>query len=436
MYRFACLRSPGYTKKENQDMEMPGRARPDSLAAGSGAIRSTQGRGKMRKTAHFIMLMLVGGCVGEARQDDSSDEIYAPDRVPRFELQISAEGLYMLEDDPRAYVPATFRYGDEVIGPVGVRLKGSFTFRPLHEKPSFKIKFNEYVKGQTFRGLRGLTLNNDITDWSYISERLSYSVFRNAGLPAPRANNADVHINGEFYGVYANIESVDKVFLERWFGASEGNLYEMGEGISWIPGNEYLFELETNKDIGDRSDLVALFLAVTEARDETLLEDVAHILDPELFLRYCAIEGIVNQWDGFAYSVWQFPNNHRLYHQPDTGTFVLVPWGMDLSMKAREDAWFIDLYTTSSEFLERCLGSAPCKAEYERVLLEELERFESMNLIAAAHDMHEQIAPLVFQDPRKEHTYEEFLWTFDEVIEVLQRRAGDVRDQIAARREQ
>jgi spore coat protein CotH len=386
----------------------------------------------MRKTAQVIILMVYGGCAGEPAPEDSSDEVYASDRVPRFELEISAEGLYMLEDDPRSYVPATFRHGDEVIGPVGVRLKGSFTFRSLHEKPSFKIKFNEYVKGQTFRGLRGVTLNNDITDWSYISERLSYSVFRNAGLPAPRANSAEVHVNGELYGLYTNVETIDKTFLARWFGSSKGNLYEMGEGISWIPGNEYLFELETNKDIGDRSDLVALFAAVTEAGDEALLEDVAHILDPELFLRYCAIEGLVNQWDGFAYSIWQFPNNHHLYHQPATGTFVLLPWGMDLSMKAREDAWHIDLYTTSSEFLERCLGSAPCKAEYERVLAEELERFESMNLIAAAHEMYDQIAPLVYRDPRKEHTNEEFEWTFQEVIEVLKGRPDNVREQIAA----
>jgi spore coat protein CotH len=352
--------------------------------------------------------------------------------VPRFELEISAEGLAALKAEPRSYVPATFRHGDEVIGPVGVRLKGSFTFRPLDQKPSFKIKFDKYVKRQSFRGLRGITLNNSITDWSFISERLSYSVFRNAGLPAPRANNAEVHVNGEYYGLYTNIETIDKVFLVRWFGSGKGNLYEMQEGVSWIPGNEHLFELETNEEIGDRSDLAMLFTAVTEARDETLLEDVAHILDPELFLRYCAIEGLVNQWDGFAYSIWQFPNNHRLYHRPATGTFVLVPWGMDLSMKAREDAWFIDLYTSSSEFLERCLRSAPCKAEYERVLAEELARFESMDLIAAAHDMRDQIAVLVYRDPRKEHSYAAFEWTFQEVIEFLRGRPDNVRGQLAA----
>lgn len=54
-------------------------------------------------------------------------------------------------------------------------------------------------------------------------ERLAYDVFRAAGLPAPRCNNAVVYVNGAYYGVYVNVEAEDKTLLRRWFASAEGN---------------------------------------------------------------------------------------------------------------------------------------------------------------------------------------------------------------------
>ena len=128
--------------------------------------------------------------------DDPSAIIYAQDHVPRFDLDIQPISMELLEDDPREYVPATFRHGDIVLQNVGVKLKGDTTFRELDEKPSFKIKFDKFVEGQRFLGLKRMTLNNGVLDKASMVERLSYMVFRNANLPASRANNAEVHVNG------------------------------------------------------------------------------------------------------------------------------------------------------------------------------------------------------------------------------------------------
>ena len=38
------------------------------------------------------------------------------------------------------------------------------------------------------------------------------------GVPASCVNNARLVINGEFYGLYANIEFLDEELLERLFG--------------------------------------------------------------------------------------------------------------------------------------------------------------------------------------------------------------------------
>src|SRR5213075_2682152 len=106
------------------------------------------------------------------------------------------------------------------------------TFRALPGKASFKIDFNAFAAdpAQTFHGLHHMKLKNEIEDPSFVAERVAYLSFRNAGLPAPRQNSAQVYVNGEYYGVYGNVEVEDKAFLRRWFASDEGNLYEeMGQ---------------------------------------------------------------------------------------------------------------------------------------------------------------------------------------------------------------
>src|SRR6185369_7170650 len=117
-----------------------------------------------------------------------------------------------LDVDPEsAYHDATFsltRAGGQTYGPlaVGVRLKGgSFGFRTLTGKASFKVKFNFSVSGQRFQGLKKLTLNNMVQDDSMVHETLAYTAFRAMGVPAPRTGFAYLRVNGADYGVYLDV---------------------------------------------------------------------------------------------------------------------------------------------------------------------------------------------------------------------------------------
>lgn len=74
--------------------------------------------------------------------------------------------------------------GDIAFADVGVRRKGSYSYRVLPQKASLKIKLNKWVKGQKVYGLTDLTLNNMVRGPTFLSERLSFYVFRAVGLPA------------------------------------------------------------------------------------------------------------------------------------------------------------------------------------------------------------------------------------------------------------
>jgi hypothetical protein len=332
----------------------------------------------------------------------ASDELYAADGFPTFELEIAADQMAALRARPDEYARARFRHRDEVIADVGVKLKGEYSFRTIDEKPGLKLKFDEFVDRQTFRGLRRMVLNNLAQDPSFVAERVAYRVFREAGLAAPRANSARVRINGMDYGVYANVEAEDKTFLARWFASNDGNLYEE-DGSDWAIGSESGFELETNEATGDRSDLTRLFAAADAASGDSFLATAGEVLDMDAFLRFVAVEALVDQGDGYAYN----RNNYRLYRDPARDRFYLLPWGMDQAFKP-EWSGLISLYQPRAMFITRCLATAPCRARFDQIVDEETARFAGLDLVADVDAAVAQIRDAVMADPRKEWGSDQF----------------------------
>ncbi len=381
-----------------------------------------------RWLALLVLLAAACGGPGPAGDDDDdddapdaggidpSDELFDPDQVATYALELAPASLEALSSDPQTYARGTLRYGDEVITDIGVRLKGEYTFRPLGEKAAFKLKFNEFVAGQTFHGLKRLTLNAAIEDPSWIAERLTYLAFREAGLPAPRAASAWVTVNGEAYGLYISLEAEDKPMLGRWFADDSGNLYEE-QAAELTVGNEDAFELETNEAANDRSDLTALFAAIAAADDATLLDDLAAVLDGARFLRFCAYEAAVLQWDGYCHTRFG-PNNFRLYNDPSSGQFHLLPWGMDMSWKPYEPE-AIDPYEARGMLLQRCMGGASCREAYAAEVRAAADRLEALDLPALVDTWGAQVRPLVEADPKKEVDLD----TFDATLAAVRARA-------------
>jgi hypothetical protein len=204
----------------------------------------------------------------------------------------------------------------------GVRKKG-FLGSLDDVRPSLKIKFDEYVPDQEYLGLSRLTLNNARQDPSFAHQCLSYGLFRVAGVPAPRCNFARVTVNGEELGLYVNVESVDKSFLERHFADPEGNLYE-GTLSDFRDGWTGTFEKKTNEMDPDRSDL-DLLVTAGEAADGELKAALEAQMDLDGFYTFWATELMTSHWDGYA----QNTNNFFVYRDPSTQRFSFMPWGTD-----------------------------------------------------------------------------------------------------------
>lgn len=415
-------------------------------AAGSGGDAGAGSNGGGTGGTGTVVAPGSAGSGGTAA--DPSAELYDPDALPRFDIELSDASISALNADPDTYVTGTLRYEGESITNVGVRIKGEATKRSLDKKSAFKIKFDEFVSKQEFHGLRRLTLNNMVEDPSFLAERLAFHMFRAAKLPAPRANSALVYVNGEYYGVYANVETEDKTFLRRWFTSDAGNLYEEGES-DFEYGHEMYFDLETNEEKNDRSDLTKFFAALLEAKPETYLRDIDGSLDTEHFLRFTAMEAAVDQWDMYSYTYF-YPNNFRLYDDPQTGKFVFLPWGMDLSLKPFLSgrahisifalSWYEDnpdhdaanAHVSNGLIFKGCLESASCRAKYATVVREIASLFDQQKLDTLAEKYYAQIKSHVYEETRKEVTNEEFDEAYQSLLTTIRTRTAAIRKDLDA----
>jgi hypothetical protein len=342
---------------------------------------------------------------------DEAAWLYEPDHVTEIDLELPDESREALAADPDEYVEGTFsleRHDGTSYGPlvVGVKLKGNASFRTLDGKAAFKLKFNEFVKGQTFLGLKKLTLNNMLQDPTMLHEVLAYEAFRAAGLPGWRTGYAYVRVNGDDYGVYLNIETPDSVALKRWYPATQ-HLYE-GEFAADVV-DVHRYEIEEGDD--DTADLEALIAAATDWRG---MGDVA---DLEQMTRYWAVERYIGQSDGYTGVT---PNNYYL-HSDDHGVFTLLPWGTDQSFVRR-----IAYDAPGGLMLNRCFADGPaCRKLYYAAVADVRATLGAVDLAGLAAKTEQVLEPWEQIDPRREYTLDEMSARRDELHAFLAARPGD-----------
>ncbi len=116
---------------------------------------------------------------------------------------------------------------------VGVKYKGNSSYDSTYKKNPFNISLDEYKK-QNYQGFKTIKLANCFSDPSMIREVLSYSIVGKY-MDAPRANYAKVYINGEYIGLYANTETINKQFCSDHFYSSKNTFVSCSPAVIPTP---------------------------------------------------------------------------------------------------------------------------------------------------------------------------------------------------------
>ncbi|MBQ8903226.1 MAG: CotH kinase family protein, partial [Oscillospiraceae bacterium] len=129
------------------------------------------------------------------------------------------------------YISVDVIINGQKITNVGIRPKGNNSLQQVASSDSdrygFKIKFDEYVKGQTCYGLDMLVLNNMIGDATCMKEYTAFDMMKTMGIETPCYNYADISLNGEKWGLYFALEAYNDSYEQRVKGDESGVLYNV-----------------------------------------------------------------------------------------------------------------------------------------------------------------------------------------------------------------
>lgn len=325
--------------------------------------------------------------------------LFAADAIADFNIILSPNALTALDTDPKKYTQGDLiaTIGGQVydLKQIGVRLKGNYgSFRKLDQKAAFLLNFDRYVADQELLGLQKLAVNNMVQDCSGQRELLGYTLLRDAGVPAPRAGYATVRVNGELYGLYTTVESVDNdVFLDHWFGSKKGRLYEGAYGSDLVPDKVTSFDLDNGADVGF-ADLFALVDALDAMNvPDDFLVDAAAVMDIDNVTKTFAAEIYLGHWDGYAWT----KNNFFLQNRPSDQRWLFVPWGIDQTLRQH-----LGPFGGQGRVQLYCAASIPCRMLLASHYQDLLQRVDDLDLIGMASDLGALTATAFAADPRKE----------------------------------
>jgi hypothetical protein len=353
---------------------------------------------------------------------DGSDAVFVWDEILEFGIEISDEAYNTLRNDPYNYVEGTFIYGDEVYENVGVRLKGQNSFQPITSKCSFKIKFNEYVEGGRFYGMKRVTLNAMNDDYSMIHERFAYWLYRAVGVPASRATHVwvTVNVNGtDFeYGLYTHLESIDESMIARWYDDIDGVHFE-GWDVDFYPNYVSQYQYGFGDEEHGRGVLMDLAQSV-----QASYEDADPYVDWDQFAKYWAAASIVGQFDAYPYS--SPGDDYHIYLESGDDQFDMLPWGND------ETFYSIDSNVTSVNGIlaKRCKASTTCYQIYKDYVSEMLDVMEDQDMLGLFDEAIEQITPYIAEDNRKIYSDSYIIYYQTYMREFIETRRAKLTSQV------
>ncbi|MHB1307442.1 MAG: CotH kinase family protein [Limisphaerales bacterium] len=281
------------------------------------------------------------------------------------------------------YVRADLEFEGQRLDNVAVRFKGNGTFLESRGslKRSLKIDLNRFVKGRKLAGVSKLNLQNNVTDATCMNEVLSYRLYRDAGVPAPRTAYARVWVtvpgkhDRTYLGLYSLSENVDNNFARDRFGTRKGAIFKpvtpelfADLGDDWAKYQQ-TYDPKTEVSLEETGRVIELCRLVSHADDAEFAARVFDYFDLDQVARYLA----VLVWQCDFDSILGPGQNFYLYLHPQTRKFQFLPWDQDHSWgqfpmtgtpEQRENLSLLKPWQGERRFLDRLFKVDAFKQRY------------------------------------------------------------------------
>lgn len=376
----------------------------------------------MKRALPLILVLLSVAAIGRSQPSfPGNGELFVDTVVPVVYIAIHPDTLAWIYANPYSdrEFQAIFVFDNgtvrDTVKQVGFRLRGN-TSR-TSQKKSFKVSFNTFTPGAKYQGVEKMNLNGEHNDPSVMRAKIMWDILRKWNIPAPRANHVRVYINNNYYGLYLNVEHIDEEFAMSRFSNKDGNLFKClypadlsyqgtdPDSYKLWDGTRWTYELKTNLEENDFSDLAELISILHSTQNENLMCELDRVFNVQDYLKVMAVQFLCGDWDGYIYN----KNNFYLYHNSQTGRFEYIPYDVDNTFGID---WF-NIDWSERNIYEWQPGGDQERPLYDRVIHNPVLRKQfsfyasqlistTLNmdsLIQAIEERSEMISPYVADDP-------------------------------------
>lgn len=347
------------------------------------------------------------GC-GEIAADEAGwASLYDESVVHHFAFTLSAEAREELSADPQGYAPATVEIDGVVMEDVGLRMRGPGESQRWDAKPSFRINLRKYDNCLPFASIDELVLDAGDDDPAMARQVVSAQVFSALGLATPRTAFATVEVDGESFGLYTHVESVDSHFLDHHGYEPGGTLWEGKDGADFSGAG-----VDRWDDVGGGGDpalIEALSTAVATAGDD-FYSVVGEYLDVEQFLAAWSAIAAVGHHQSFPYEA----GDVYVYSSLSSPKFVVIPWEIDEGWSP-EFVW----NGVESQLALRCVYDPTCSAALEGAVGAAAEQLRAANVEELAQAALTVSQTAALDDERKPWTSAEVLAARDSLLSTI-----------------
>ncbi|MBK7426441.1 MAG: CotH kinase family protein [Saprospiraceae bacterium] len=393
----------------------------------------------------IIFHLIVNGLSGQSLP---SEMHYSADKRILFTGGVAPEGFYHLEtireirldfEQPNYWALMTANYASETNIPasltleghtyqnVGVRFRGNTSYMQIGNSPkkSFAVEMDFIEEDQVVGGYKNLKFNNAHQDASFMRE-VMYGHMARKYTPIAKANYVRVYLNGEDWGIYTNIQSVDKTFLDEWFMSNDGARFRATVEETGVPfggwgdgtaGMNYLgqdtaeyqkyYDLKSN-DVVDNpwQKMIDAFETLSRA-NSTNTDEVKAAIDVDKALWFLACENIFTDDDSY---LMKGKMDYMLYYEPETGRTTPLEYDGNstfVTNAATSTNWgpFKNVSNVNYPLLNKLLNIPEWRQRYlahYRTILGESFTVENAN--ALVDQLHSQISSHVATDTKKLYT--------------------------------
>jgi len=330
-------------------------------------------------------------------------------------------------------IAASMTVDDVTYDSVGVRFRGNTSYFTIGNSPkkSFAISTDFIHDNQALMGYKNFKFNNAHQDASFMREVL-YCQMAARHTPIAQANYIHLFLNNEDWGIYPNIQAIDKTFLEGYFLSNDGARFRAtteetgmggGGGPGWgdgTAGMNYLgadtstyqeyYELKSSDIENPWQKLIDACQTLSTAATSNM-EAVSAKIDIDKALWFLAVENIFTDDDSY---IMKGKMDYYVYYEPETDRTTPLEYDGNSTFQsnlATSNSWgpFKNVNNANYPLLNKLLNIPQWRQRYlahYRTILQETFTTEKANALIDSTNL--QIKDLVNADTKKLYSYAQY----------------------------